>query len=368
MSTARCQSVDLSTSKCAICEEKYKFDDKKCVSMETTLCSYTSSGNCLHYDLQISFRTSNEGVLKTAIRGEPSCSNCVGNVSTCAKCNVKGGYYQYVEFTTIKDKKCVINTTLDNCEWVSEYGCAVCLDGYYQNKYLKCPKCVKLRATCSDNNTCSLCINQYVLISKYNKFGPNGDECVHTTNVLSIILPIIFDFLKKSPVNEFLLKDLKKKEVDTIYIGTQKTHFEGEIAVQKDGECKFMIGNDRTSLLKIQFTTQNDKEKFELNVKPSIPVSIEKGCAVELTVAVYPLCTLEKTIDITCSVLNINKGKISEIKIPVKFASEMSTALNPDELKKVRKLREGSFGIVFKGTYRGNVVAIKEMKEMVVAT
>ncbi|ELP87949.1 hypothetical protein EIN_049010 [Entamoeba invadens IP1] len=128
-----------------------------------------------------------------------------------------------------------------------------------------------------------------------------------------------------------------------------------------------MIGNDRTSLLKIQFTTQNDKEKFELNVKPSIPVSIKKGRAVEFTVAVYPLCTLEKTIDITCSVLNINKGKISEIKIPVKFASEMSTALDPDELKKVRKLREGSFGIVFKGTYRGNVVAIKEMKKMVVA-
>ncbi|ELP85992.1 hypothetical protein EIN_137060 [Entamoeba invadens IP1] len=118
-----------------------------------------------------------------------------------------------------------------------------------------------------------------------------------------------------------------------------------------------MIGNDRTSLLKIQFTTQNDKEKFELNVKPSIPVSIKKGRAVEFT-----------TVDITCSVLNINKGKISEIKIPVKFASEMSTALDPDELKKVRKLREGSFGIVFKGTYRGNVVAIKEMKEMVVAT
>ncbi|ELP88834.1 hypothetical protein EIN_473760 [Entamoeba invadens IP1] len=148
-----------------------------------------------------------------------------------------------------------------------------------------------------------------------NKFGPSGDECVHKTNVLSIILPIIFGIfivviiitiscilfcihyrkeekLRKSLVKEFLLKDLKKKEVDIIYIGTQKTHFEGEIAVQKDGECKFMIGNDRTSLLKIQFTTQNDKEKFELNVKPSIPVSIKKGRAVEFTVAVHPLCTL----------------------------------------------------------------------------
>ncbi|ELP89114.1 hypothetical protein EIN_483360 [Entamoeba invadens IP1] len=239
MSIAHCQSVDLSTSKCAICEEKYKFDEtKKCVSMETTQCSYSSSGDCLQCDAQISLGTSNEGEsicsteVKTiyckensntgcakcfdghylsgteclpcdkkcsscsknaescvtcafgyyydrtsndciyvgelaekcklfllsgvdcaacnegyilnntdCVKCDEKCLSCVGNVSNCVKCNVENGYYEDVEFTTIEDKKCVINTTLDNCEWVSEYGCATCHDGYYKNKYYKCSKC-----------------------------------------------------------------------------------------------------------------------------------------------------------------------------------------------------------------------------------
>ena len=40
----------------------------------------------------------------------------------------------------------------------------------------------------------------------------------------------------------------------------------------------------------------------------------------------------------------------------------MTTVLDPDELIEDKKLGEGSFGIVFLGTFRGNKVAIKRMK------
>ncbi|ELP89211.1 hypothetical protein EIN_486530 [Entamoeba invadens IP1] len=95
---------------------------------------------------------------------------------------------------------------------------------------------------------------------------------------------------------------------ERILCSTQEIYLKAKFTVQKGSDCKFMIGNDREFLLKIQFTTQVDEEKFELNVEHSIPVNIKKGCAVEFTMTVHPLCTLEKTVDITCSVLNINKN------------------------------------------------------------
>ncbi|EKE39900.1 tyrosine kinase, putative [Entamoeba nuttalli P19] len=59
----------------------------------------------------------------------------------------------------------------------------------------------------------------------------------------------------------------------------------------------------------------------------------------------------------------MKKGTTIESNIKIKAETELSTRLDPDELKEEKKIGEGSFGIVYVGEFRGNKVAIKKMKE-----
>ncbi|ELP92501.1 protein serine/threonine kinase, putative [Entamoeba invadens IP1] len=109
-----------------------------------------------------------------------------------------------------------------------------------------------------------------------------------------------------------------------------------EIPVNTESREVFCVGNLNENVVKIQFTLMSNVDKFTLRVSPEL-ISLKKGFACEFSMYLTPLCTF---VGVT----------------------EKSTRIDYDELKEDKKLGEGSFGVVYKGTFRGNVVAIKKMK------
>ncbi len=67
-------------------------------------------------------------------------------------------------------------------------------------------------------------------------------------------------------------------------------------------------------------------------------------------------------ITINYQILN-SKNKVNNYNILIKYQTQITTILDPDEIIEENKLGEGSFGIVYKGKFRGNIVAIKKLKD-----
>ncbi|ELP86069.1 protein serine/threonine kinase, putative [Entamoeba invadens IP1] len=138
-----------------------------------------------------------------------------------------------------------------------------------------------------------------------------------------------------------------------------------EIDVNKEIKNLFSIGNTTNHKVKIQFTSKSDIEKYTIRFELSI-VTIPPKFACEFSLFLNPLCT--STIDSTFVVsylFTTSDGTSCAHHVNFKYTTKLSTRLDPDELVEEKKLGEDSFGIVFKGIFRGNIVAIKKMKNFV---
>ncbi|ELP88599.1 tyrosine protein kinase, putative [Entamoeba invadens IP1] len=114
--------------------------------------------------------------------------------------------------------------------------------------------------------------------------------------------------------------------------------------------------------MKIQITTKSATiEKYKFDSNPKIIV-LPSGEACEFEILLTLKCTtkIDENIILVSNLFTKRKDVLKEIKIAA--TSKLTTRLDPDELQEDTKLGEGSFGVVFKGTFRDNIVVIKKMK------
>ncbi|ELP84138.1 tyrosine protein kinase, putative [Entamoeba invadens IP1] len=138
----------------------------------------------------------------------------------------------------------------------------------------------------------------------------------------------------------------------------------GEIPVERESRDVLCVGNTNKNLVKIQFTVLSNSDKFDIRVDPEI-VILKSGYACEFSIYLTPHCTckIDNTLQIISKDLKNGEEKFNLISLNV--TTKQSTRIDYDELTEDKKLGQGSFGIVYKGTFRGNDVAIKKMKTII---
>ncbi|ELP90229.1 protein kinase, putative, partial [Entamoeba invadens IP1] len=137
-----------------------------------------------------------------------------------------------------------------------------------------------------------------------------------------------------------------------------------QIEVNVETRQLLCVGNTNKNAIKTQFTISSNITKFTIRVDPEV-FTLKSGYACEFSIYVKPLCSckINSTIHLVSKNLKTNEEKYNEILLV--GVTQQTTRIDYDELIEDEKLGEGSFGIVYKGNYRGNVVAIKKMKTAV---
>ncbi|ELP84412.1 serine/threonine protein kinase HT1, putative [Entamoeba invadens IP1] len=133
------------------------------------------------------------------------------------------------------------------------------------------------------------------------------------------------------------------------------------IPVDKETRDLICIGNTSKHNMKVQLSVMKGCDYYTIRSVPSL-VTLHKGEACEFEIFITPLCSCYINDKIAVIALDITSGQQITTSVTVNVTTEESTKLNYRELEELSQIGEGSFGVVYKGTFRGNTVAIKKMK------
>ena len=355
---------------------------------------------------------------------EGLCNNCIDKCKTCfdsTKCIQCDDNY----FLTSDSSGCLSYDKLLHCTDKKHKGCEKCEDGYFvENQY--CSTCSSKTThckLCDKYGSCTTCEKNYVLdshqcvhyqtisgcLSEENSkcssctfwYAPSSDglmceeapvwwvillAVVGGVLILLVIIILMIFIIKKilkmqrfkNELKQFEVFSIKKTNIQFVpttnsdvqvsrteiqFLTTDEEDKDSvQIPVDKETIAKLYVANVSKNKIKVQFSMKEGNHKYEISAKPDV-APIESGMAFGFELAIKPLCTCTINDAIKLLSLNLKTKQTTVSDIFVKAETQMSTKIDPDELTDDKKLGEGSFGIVYLGTFRGNKVAIKKMKQ-----
>ena len=118
------------------------------------------------------------------------------------------------------------------------------------------------------------------------------------------------------------------------------------IPVNQETKTYLIIGNNSYNRQKIQITTKEENDKYEIKTNPEM-ISLRKGFACEFEISMKPFCSFEIEDEIMIVSVDIKKGTKDVIPIQMIIKTEESTRIDYDDIHIGKQIGKGSFGVVF---------------------